>query len=121
MVRPPTRGSGLPLVGDRDGDHDLIGARRIVDLHLHAVEMASHERRVLVAERNVQDGSHAAAFLGRRNQRRTLAQDFAHRRTHLRMQDGCGVLEFAVFTHRRRLAVTLRLGAVDAQRGNRLF
>src|SRR5881397_1887874 len=41
-------------VGDRNRDHDLVGARRIVDLHFHAVEMAAHESSVLVAEWNIQ-------------------------------------------------------------------
>src|SRR6185437_7023300 len=44
-------------VGDGDRDHDLVGARRIVDLHFHAIEMAAHEGRVLVAERDIQRGA----------------------------------------------------------------
>src|SRR5438876_8486845 len=41
-------------VGDGDRDHDLVRARRIVDAHFHAVEMAAHESRVLVAEWNIE-------------------------------------------------------------------
>src|ERR1700716_3518394 len=41
-------------VGHRHRHHDLVGARRIVVLHLHALEMATHECRVLVAERNIE-------------------------------------------------------------------
>ena len=37
------------------------------------------------------------------------------------MQDRGRVFELAVFADRGRLAVALRLGAVDAERGNRLF
>src|SRR5580693_7455827 len=59
-------------VGDRDRDHDLVGARRVVDLHFHAVEMAAHEGRVLVAERNIECRSRAAALFRRWNQRRAL-------------------------------------------------
>src|ERR1700731_928316 len=44
-------------VGDGDRNHDLVGARRVVDLHLHAVEMTAHEGRVLVPERNVERGA----------------------------------------------------------------
>src|SRR5438132_6008755 len=49
-------------VGDGDRDHDLVGARRVVDLHFHAVEMAANEGRVLVAERNIQRGARTAAL-----------------------------------------------------------
>src|SRR6266545_4812750 len=41
-------------IGDRHRDHDLVGTRRVIDLYFHAVEMAAHERCVLVAERNIQ-------------------------------------------------------------------
>ena len=83
--------------------------------------MAAHERRILVAERNIQRRARPAALLRRRDQRRALAQHLAHRRAHLGMQDRGGVFEFAVFADRRRLAVALRLGAVDAERGHRLL
>ena len=108
-------------VGDRDRDHDLVGARRVVDHDLHAVEMAAHERRVLVAERNIQRRARPAALLRRRDQRRTLAQNLAHRRAHLWMQDRGRMFEFAVFADRGGLAVALRLGAVDAERRHGLF
>src|SRR6185312_1494460 len=62
-------------VGDRYRHHDLVGARRIVDLHFHPVEMAAHEGRVLVAKRNVERGPRPAALLRRGDQRRALAQD----------------------------------------------
>src|SRR4051794_14374665 len=56
-------------VGNRDRHHDLVGARRVVDLHFHAIEMAAHEGRVLVAERNVQRAAGTAALFRRWNQR----------------------------------------------------
>src|ERR1700742_2832771 len=48
-------------VGDGDRNHDLVGARRVVDLHLHAVEMTAHEGRILVPERNIERGTRARA------------------------------------------------------------
>src|SRR4029079_14860438 len=59
-------------VGDRDRHHDLVGARRIVDLHFHAVEMAAHEGCVLVAQRNTERRSRATALLRGRDQRCAL-------------------------------------------------
>src|SRR5438105_3285715 len=102
-------------VGDCNRDHDLVGARRVVDLHFHAVEMTAHEGRVLVPERNVERGPRSTALLRRRDQRRALAQDLAHRRAHLRMQDRRRMFEFAVFADSSGLAVAVRLGTVDAE------
>src|SRR3954470_8404638 len=48
-------------IGHRDRHHDLVRARRVVDLYFHAVEMAAHERRVLVAKRDVQRRAGPAA------------------------------------------------------------
>ncbi len=59
-VSPPTARQRPAAVGDRNRHHDLVGARRIVDLHFHAVEMAAHEGCVLVAERNIERGARAA-------------------------------------------------------------
>src|SRR5258707_14849763 len=65
-----TRQSAAPrqwpaAVGNRHRHHDLVGARRVVDLHFHAVEMAAHEGCVLVTERNIERRSRPAALLGR--------------------------------------------------------
>src|ERR1700761_6267103 len=108
-------------VGDGDRDHDLVGARRIVDLHFHAVEMATHESCVLVAERDIERRARPAALLRRRDQRRALAQHLAYRRAHLWMKDRGGMFELAVLTDRGGLTVTMRAGAVDAERGDRLL
>src|SRR5689334_15819981 len=61
-----------PAVGDRDRDHDLVGARRVVDLYFHAVEMAAHEGCVLVPKRNVERRAGPRTLLRRRDQRRAL-------------------------------------------------
>ena len=81
--------------------------------------MRAHEGRVLVAERDVELGAGTAALLRGGDQRRALAQRLAHRRAHLRMQKRGGVLHFAVLADQRRLAVTLRLRALDAERRDR--
>src|SRR4051812_39616564 len=67
--RQPAHARQRPAaVGNRDRDHDLVSARRVVDLHLHAVEMAAHKGRVLVAERNVQRRSRTTALFRGWNQ-----------------------------------------------------
>src|SRR5437763_6929862 len=52
-------------VGHGDRDHDFIGARRVVDPHFHAVEMAPDKGRILVAERNVERRARPARPQGR--------------------------------------------------------
>src|SRR5437899_12977535 len=54
-------------IGDGNRDHDLVGARCVIDLHFHAVEMAAHERRILVPEWNIERRSRAAAPFRRRD------------------------------------------------------
>jgi len=57
--------SVIPIPAESASEFGLLktdGAGRIVDLHFHAVEMAAHERRVLVAERNVERGARPAAL-----------------------------------------------------------
>src|SRR3954462_7460311 len=50
-------------VGDGYCDHDLIGARRVIQTDLHPVEVAAHEGRVFVAKRNVEYCAETAALL----------------------------------------------------------
>src|SRR5215471_17041237 len=61
-------------VGDGHRNHDLVGARRVIDLYFHAVEMAAYERGILVPERNIEGRSRAAALFRRRDQGSTLAK-----------------------------------------------
>src|SRR5271163_4327202 len=105
-------------IGDGERHHDLVGARRVGDAHLHAVKMAPHKGRVLVAERHVERDARAAALLGRGNERRAFAQNLAHRRAELGVQHRGGVFELAVLPHCRRLAVALRVRSLDAERRN---
>src|SRR5262245_30331183 len=55
-------------VGDRNCDHDFVRARRIGDACLDRIEVAAHERRILVAERYIDRRSWSAHLLGRGNQ-----------------------------------------------------
>jgi len=57
-------GERTTAVGDGDGDHDFVGAGRVVDAHFHAVEVAAHEGRVLMAEWNVEGHAESAALFG---------------------------------------------------------
>src|SRR4051812_44856507 len=102
-------------VGDGDRDHDLVGARRVVDLDFHPVEMAAHKRRILVAEGNIERRAGAASLLRRRDQRRALAQYFPHRRTHFGVKNRGRMFQLAVLADRRSLAIALRLGTVDTE------
>ena len=68
-----------------------------------------------MAQWNVEHHAHAAAFLGRRDQRRALAENLAKGRSKLRMKDGGGVFKFAILANRRRLAIALDVSSGDAQ------
>src|SRR5213078_388697 len=61
--QPADTRQGPAAVGHCNRDHDLVGARRVVDLNLHAVEMAAHERCILVPKRNIQRRPRTAALL----------------------------------------------------------
>ena len=52
-------GEGTARIGHRDRDQDLVGARRVGQAHLHAVEMAADIGCVLVAERDVDRAARA--------------------------------------------------------------
>ena len=56
--------------------------------------MAADKGGVLVPEWDIKAQAASTAFLGGRNQSRTLAKHTAHRRTKLGMQNGSGVLQF---------------------------
>src|SRR4051794_22627701 len=55
-------------VGNRDSDHDFIGARRIGNPDLDCVEMAAHESRILMAERHIDGAAEPTHLFGRRHQ-----------------------------------------------------
>ena len=59
---PAYAGNRTPAIGDRDGNHNFIASWRIADTNLHAVEVTTNERRVLMSERNVQRHAQAAAL-----------------------------------------------------------
>src|ERR1700742_4320039 len=67
LDRQPAHARQRPAaIGNGNRDHDLVGARRVVDLHFHAVKMAAHEGCVFVAERDIQRSAGPAALLRRR-------------------------------------------------------
>src|ERR1700678_2397820 len=94
--------------GDGDRQHDLTGARRVGDAHLHAVEMAPDKGGVLVAERHIESDARAAPLLGRGNEGSARAQNLAHLRAEFGVQNCGGVFELAVLADGRRLAVAFR-------------
>src|SRR5206468_12658997 len=78
----------------------------------------AHERGVLVTERHVDARAHAAALLGRRDQRRALLDRGAQRLAERRMQNRGGVLELAGLADDRGLAVALDLAGLYPERGH---
>src|SRR5918993_1858764 len=114
-------GQGAAAVGDGDRDHDLAGAGRIGDAHLHAVEVAAHEGGVLVAERNVERHAHPAALLGGGDQRRAAAERLTDRRAELGVQDGGRVLQLAVLADGGGLAVALDRRPLNPERRHGLL
>ena len=50
-------------VGHRNGDHDFVRARRIIQAYFHPIEVAADERRIFVSQRNIEHDSQSTAFL----------------------------------------------------------
>src|SRR6266511_238457 len=65
FLQPPDPGVRPPSVRNREGYHDLVRGRGVRDVDLHRVEVSSHERSVLVVERNVDRHPGRSALLGR--------------------------------------------------------
>src|SRR5437773_8875097 len=106
---------GPAAVRDGDREHDLVGARRVVEPHLHRVVVGAHERRVLEVERDVDRRAGAAELLGRGDDGLAPADRRAKGRAELRMKQRGGVLVFASLADDRGLAVGLG-GATEGLR-----
>src|SRR3954451_9776075 len=80
--------------GESGDDHDLIIARCGGHPHLDRVEVTADERRIFVMKRHVDRVARTAHLLRRRDDRGAAAKRRAHRRSELRMQERCRVLQF---------------------------
>ncbi len=118
LAQTADAGQRPTTVRDRDGHQDLAGPRCIRDPNLHGVEVAAHEGRILVAERNIERGSRATALLRGRDQGGTPTQCRPHGSAHAGVQDRRRMFEFTILADERRLAVALGLVARDAERRN---
>jgi hypothetical protein len=49
-------------IGHSNSDHDLVGARSVVEAYLHSIEVAANESSVLMTERDVEDDAETAAL-----------------------------------------------------------
>src|SRR4051812_23494028 len=88
--QPANAGERSSAVRNGDCHHDFICARRIVDADFHTVEMTANIGGIFVSEGNVQDHTHATAFLRRRDEGRASSEDVAHRCAKLGMKNsGC--------------------------------
>ena len=98
------------------GDDNLAAARRVRHPHLHGVKVAAHERRVLVAQRDVDGSPGSTHFLRRGDEGRP----FLNRRTEwfaeLWMKDRRGVLELSFLADDRRFAKAFDRRRRDPQR-----
>jgi hypothetical protein len=98
------------------GDDNLAAARRVRHPHLHGVKVAAHERRVLVAQRDVDGSPGSTHFLRRGDEGRP----FLNRRTEwfaeLWMEDRRGVLELSFLADDRRFAEAFDRRRRDPQR-----
>ena len=92
-------------VGDRNCDHDFIGSGSVINSDFHAIEVTADESSIFVTERNIERHAQPAAFFRGRNQRRALAQNLSYWRAKLRVENGCGMLDLAIFAYRSGLAV----------------
>src|SRR5262249_25414362 len=102
-----------------DRHHDLVGARCIVEPNFHAVKVAADVGCVFVSKRNVEDHTEASALLGRWNQGCAFAKHFAHGCAELRVKNGGGMFDFAVFANSGCFAVTFGFRAVNTERDHR--
>ena len=111
---PAYAGNRPPAIGDRNGNHDFIASRRIADANLHAVEVTTDKRRILMSERNVQRHAQAAALFRGRDQRGSFPDELAHWRSEFRMESRSGVFNLPVFADRRRFSITLNFRRSNA-------
>src|SRR5712691_1641589 len=98
---------GPAAVRHGDREHDLVGARRVVEPHLHRVVVGAHERRVLEVQRDVDRRPGAPELLRRRDDRLATGDGRAERRAELRVEQRGGVLVLARLADDRGLPIGL--------------
>src|SRR2546426_1832270 len=117
-LQTPHPGQGPSAVSHGHGDDQLVVAWRIDDAELDGVEVAPHERRVLVVHRNVEGGARTTTLLRRRDDGLPAATRSAKGRAELGVEHGGDVLELALGPNDAALAVavdrlTVELGDGD--------
>ena len=99
--------------GERNGDDDLVGARRVGDGERDRVVVRAHEQRVLVGERHVERRARSADLGGRRDPRLPAADGIPQRVAEGSGHAGHDVLLLAARPGDPALAVPLRGAAAE--------
>src|SRR5271154_492798 len=102
-------------IGNRNGHHDLIRPGCVGNADLHAIEVASHVRSILVTERDIERHAKPSALLRRRYQRRALAEHLPNWSSQFGVKERGRMLEFAVLSHRGSLTIALGPRPFDAE------
>ena len=76
-------GQGTATVRHGHCDENLVRSRRVVHTNFHAIEVATHESCVFVAQGYVERGAGTATLFRGGNERRAFAEYFSYRRAEL--------------------------------------